>query len=61
LRAGQANGEFRLNVQVMTIAIRGAIEEYLANPNISAEVDLELHITELVTLFGSAISKIFMR
>jgi AcrR family transcriptional regulator len=56
LRDGQANGEFReFNVQVMAIAIRGAIGEYLVNPNISPDVDLELHSAELATIFDRAI------
>jgi AcrR family transcriptional regulator len=56
LREGQNAGEFRpFNVLVMANAIQGAIGEYLANPNMVAQVDLETYSAELVKIFDRAI------
>lgn len=56
LRDGQASGEFRqFNIPIMALTIRGAIGEYLVNPNLSAAVDLELHSAELVDIFDRVV------
>ncbi|KJS49545.1 TetR/AcrR family transcriptional regulator [Desulfosporosinus sp. BICA1-9] len=58
LHDGQNKGEFRqFNVDVMASAITGAIGEYmlLANPNITAKVDLESYSEELVKIFDKTI------
>ena len=55
---GQTKGEFRrFNVHVMASAINGAIGEYmfLANPNLTAKVDLESYSAELVEIFDKTI------
>jgi len=58
LREGQASGEFGdFNVDVMATAIRGAIGEYMVNPNFSTKIDLDLHAAELVKIFAKAVRK----
>ena len=52
LRQGQTRGEFRdFNVVVMANVIRGAIGEYLLNPNLIREIALETYSDELVEIF----------
>jgi TetR/AcrR family transcriptional regulator, transcriptional repressor of bet genes len=55
LREGQSKGEFReFNLAAMANAIRGAIDEYLSNPDAAAKLDLETYGTELVKIFDRA-------
>jgi TetR/AcrR family transcriptional regulator, transcriptional repressor of bet genes len=56
LRQGQIKGEFRdFNVVVMANVIRGAIGEYLLNPNLIREIALETYSDELVAIFDRLI------
>jgi AcrR family transcriptional regulator len=56
LQTGQERGEFCVfNIHVMANAIRGAIGEYLLNPNLTATGDLETYSAELVRTFDRAI------
>ncbi|SDX58038.1 TetR family transcriptional regulator [Paenibacillus sp. CF384] len=53
---GQAAGEFcAFNVLIMASTIQGAIGEYLVNPNLIAQVDMETYSAELVRTFERAI------
>jgi AcrR family transcriptional regulator len=56
LREGQERGEFRdFDINVMANAIRGAIGEYLLNPSLTAQIDLETYSAELIAIFDRAI------
>ncbi|QBD75617.1 TetR/AcrR family transcriptional regulator [Ktedonosporobacter rubrisoli] len=58
LRAGQSTGEFRqFKISVMANAIRGAISEFMLNPNLIDQLDLEVYSAELVEIFERAIMK----